>query len=68
MSSVLNLPPLKRHTMVVVTSNSPKELVSIDRGKLKSKTDIAREGLYIFGGADDENISQGKLIYVDTSK
>jgi hypothetical protein len=54
--------------MVVVTSNSPKELVSIDRGKLKSKTDIAREGLYIFGGADDENISQGKLIYVDTSK
>lgn len=67
MSAGLGLPRLKRHTMVIVTSVAPKDILNVDRSKPKPKSDIAREGLYIFGGLDETEQAQGKLIYIDTS-
>ena len=67
MSAGLCLPKLKRHTIILVTSQPPRDILNVDRGKPKPRSDIAKEGLYIFGGVDETEQSQGKLIYVDTS-
>ena len=54
--------------MTLVTSHPPKDILNVDRAKVKGKSELAREGLFIFGGMDESEQSQGKLIYIDTSR
>ena len=52
--------------MVLVTSQPPKDILNVDRLKPRTKSNIAREGVYIFGGVDQSEQAQGKLVYFDT--